>query len=342
MKQEKTIDLLAKKANISKHILKCDKCNNESIISLEYGPHNFCKNHFNKFFKARFKKTIRKYSLFKSKEKLLIAVSGGKDSILALNLLHEFYSKSNPMQVLIVDEGVNGYRNNAIKLTIDTCKKFKIKCNVISFREKFNITNDELMPILLNNPKLGGTCAFCGTIRRNIMNSFAKEINADKIVTGHNLDDEVQSFVMNVFNNEIDRIIKSSVQQKKVKNISFVKRIKPLYETPEKEIIAYCEFNKIKHYSQDGCPYSWTAKRNEYRKMLNQFEIKFPGTGHSILRFNENLNKILKNNENEINIFNKKIKECKICDEPTQKEFCKTCEMIQKIKNEKTKLEKIV
>ncbi|MDD3083746.1 MAG: TIGR00269 family protein [Candidatus ainarchaeum sp.] len=313
----------------------CDKCNKKKVITLNYGPHNFCKKHFNIFFENRFKKTIRKYSLFKSKEKLLIAVSGGKDSIVTLTLLNKFYSKSNPIEVLIIDEGVKNYRNKAIKIAKKTCKKLGVKYHIISFKKRFGITNDEIMPILLENKKLGGTCAFCGVMRRNIMNNFARKMKADKLVTGHNLNDEVQSFVMNVFNNEIERIIRSGAKPGIIKHNNFVKRIKPLYETPEKEIIAYCAFNNIEHYSQECCPYSWTAKRNEYREMLNKFENRFPGNDYSILRFYETLKKKITPTKNEKEILQKQLKECSICGEPTEKKICKTCELIQKMKNEK-------
>jgi uncharacterized protein (TIGR00269 family) len=315
----------------------CDKCNNEKVITLAYGPHNFCKNHFNKFFENRFKKTIRKHDLFKSKEKLLVAVSGGKDSLVTLLLLNKYFSKSNSIEVLIIDEGVKGYRKQAINVAKKTCEKLKIKYDIISFKEKFGITNDQIMPLILENKKLGGTCAFCGTMRRNIMNSFAKKNKFDKLVTGHNLDDEVQSFVMNVFNNEIERVIRSGAKPGIIKNAGFVKRIKPLYETPEKEIIAYCAFNNIEHYSQDCCPYSWTAKRNEYREMLNHFENRFPGTEYSILRFYEKLKKIITPKKEEIRMLSKELKNCHLCGEPTEKKICKTCELIKKIKHEKQK-----
>ncbi|MCX6803662.1 MAG: hypothetical protein NTY48_03770, partial [Candidatus Diapherotrites archaeon] len=80
----------------------CDKCREKAAITLEYGPHHFCKKHFIQFFENRFKKTIRKYKLFKHGEKILIALSGGKDSVTLLHLLFKYYSKTNPLEALII------------------------------------------------------------------------------------------------------------------------------------------------------------------------------------------------------------------------------------------------
>ncbi len=328
--QEKQIE-----TNKTKNEVKtCDKCKKKVVINLAYGPHKFCEYHFNQFFENRFKKTIRKYKLIKSKEKILIALSGGKDSVTLLHLLNKFYKKSNTFSALIIDEGVINYRNHAVKLAIDECEKLKIQYKLVSFKDEFNITNDKIMPLILKNNKLGGTCAFCGTLRRNLMNKYAKKLKVDKIATGHNLDDEVQSFVMNVFNNDFIRLKRTGATAGIIEHEGFVKRIKPLYLTPEKEIIAYCAFNNINHYSQVCCPYSWTAKRNEYREMLNNFENRFPGTQFSIMRFNEKLKDELKiNKKTKLNL-KSQMKNCKICDEPTDKLICKTCEMIEILKQE--------
>ena len=312
----------------------CDKCRSPVAITLAYGPHHYCEKHFTQFFENRFKKTIRKYNLFRAKEKILIALSGGKDSCVLLHLLSKYYSKNNSLEALIIDEGVNGYREKAIKVAKENCVALGVKYTIISFKKEFGITNDKLMPLILNNPKLGGTCSFCGTLRRNIMNKYAKKFKADKLATGHNLDDEVQSFVMNVFNNDFERMKRMSATSGIIDHEGFVKRIKPLYETPEKEIIAYCAMKGIKHYSQECCPYSWTAKRNEYREMLNHFENRFPGTEYSILRFCENIKPLIKPNAKEKKGMKNILKECSNCKEPTEKELCKACEMIAKIKLE--------
>lgn len=339
-KDEKTSTTTSSTHRSAQPKLCCDKCNKESVINLAYGPHKFCEYHFNKFFENRFKKTIRKYKLLKSKEKILIALSGGKDSVVLLHLLHKFYNKSNILEALIIDEGVKNYRDKSVKVAEKNCKERKIPYKIVSFEKEFNVTNDEIMPMILNNDKLGGTCAYCGTMRRTLMNKYAKKMNANKLATGHNMDDETQSFIMNVFNNDFKRLKRTGATAGVIEIDGFIKRIKPLYETPEKEIIAYCLYNEIEHYSEVCCPYSWTAKRNEFREMLNNFENRFPGTQFSIMRFNEQLKETITPGEEQKKEMKSHMRKCENCGEPTDKIYCKTCEMIVTLKNEKKIQEK--
>ena len=320
--------------------MKCDKCRKKSVIKLAYGPHYFCEAHFTQFFENRFKKTIRKYNLLKGGEKLIVALSGGKDSVVTLLLLHKFYSKSNPIEALIIDEGVKGYRKKAVETAVKNCKKLNVDYKLVSFEEEFCLTNDEIMPLILKNSKLGGTCAFCGTLRRVLMNKYAKKMKGKKLVTGHNLDDEVQSVVMNIFNNDYEKFKRQDAGAGNPTTKGFVKRIKPLYETPEKEVIAYCAYNSIDNYSDECCPYSWTAKRNEFREMINNFETRFPGTEFSILRFFETVKADLPApgaQQGKTKSKVKVLKECKKCGEPTEQKLCNACSQIEKILNEKQK-----
>ncbi|MCX6801272.1 MAG: TIGR00269 family protein [Candidatus Diapherotrites archaeon] len=310
---------------------KCDRCGAKAAITLAYGPHHFCEKHFTDFFEKRFRKTARKYGLIRNGEKILVALSGGKDSTLLLHLLKKFYSRNHKIEALIIDEGISGYRDEAIKIAVKNCKKLGVKPKIVSFKKEFGVTNDKIMPLIFKNSKLGGTCAFCGTMRRNLMNRGAKRLGADKLATGHNLDDEAQSILMNIFNNDFERFRRTGATAGVMEHNGFVKRIKPFYETPEDEILAYCSFRGIEHFSGDCCPYSWTAKRNEYRKIIDDLEKKFPNTKFSLLRFYENLKPLLAQKKGEKKAAKKALGKCEKCGEPTEHELCMACKQVKKI-----------
>ncbi len=316
--------------NLKNH--PCDRCGKPSKVLLGYGPHYFCKKHFLEFFEKKIRKNLRLNKMVKAGEKILVALSGGKDSTAILCLLNKIFKNTNSITALIIDEGISGYREKAVKIASENCKKWKIPFKIVKFEEEFGISNDKIMDKIKENRKLGTSCAFCGTLRRKIMNKYARKLKADKIATGHNLDDEVQSIAMNFFDNDFKRFERLNTVLDS-KNKMFVPRIKPLSETPEKEIILFCSFKKIKHYSEECCPFSWMAKRNDFRQMLNDFESKYPGTKYSILRFYQNIREKLKHGKKE----NGKINYCISCGEICSEEKCRTCSQLESLKSGNSK-----
>jgi len=272
---------------------RCDRCGEPAKIFIGYGPHRFCKEHFNHFFEKRVRKTIRMNQLIKYGEKICVGVSGGKDSMVTLDLLYKIYGKQIRLEAVLIDEGIKGYRDKSMQIGIDYCKKNGIPYHTVSFESEFGLNMEGVMKKIHADQKLGSTCSFCGVFRRHFLNKKARELGADKLATGHNLDDEVQSIAMNLFNNNLTTLARLGEIASSLKDKGFVPRIKPLYDTPEKEIIAYAAFNGIEHYSEECCPYSWMANRNLYRKLLNELEEHSPGTKHSLLATFRELKPIL-------------------------------------------------
>jgi len=309
---------------------KCGRCSKPHKIFLAYGPHYFCENHFLEFFEKRVKKTIRKFHLISPGEKIVVGVSGGKDSLTTLFLLNEFFSESNELTALMLDEGIKGYRDKALKIAVMQCRQWKIPFKIVKFKEKFGITMQEIMKKIKGKGELGSSCSFCGPMRRHLLNTASRELKADKIATGHNLDDEVQSIAMNFFDNDMLRMARlGAIAGVKPFN-QFVPRIKPLYECPESEIIAYANLKEIKYYGEECCPFSWQAKRNEFRSMVNQMESKFPGTKYSILRFFLQLKPLIESKYSKA-----ELKECSFCGAPSSKEYCALCTKLKNLSEQK-------
>jgi uncharacterized protein (TIGR00269 family) len=310
--------------------MKCDKCSNKSVITLGYGPHYFCKNHFLEFFEKRVRKNLRVNELIKKNEKILIGVSGGKDSLVCLYLIHKIMGKLIDLNALMIDEGIPGYREKAIKKGINLCKKLNVPFTVVSLKNETGYAMNEIKEKIDLNPELGSTCSFCGVLRREILNSKAKELNADKLVTGHNLDDETQSIAMNLFEADINRLARLGPITGEKKFKEFIPRIKPLYDSPEKEIIAFANFQGIDYYKEECCPYSWMAKRNSYRKILNELEEEFPGTKYSLLSSFKQLKPLLAKR-----IQKTKAGKCIKCGAVTNQKLCGSCRLIEKLNNVK-------
>ncbi|MAG22262.1 MAG: TIGR00269 family protein [Candidatus Diapherotrites archaeon] len=309
---------------------KCDRCESKAAIELLYGPHKFCKDHFTHFFEKRVKRTCRTNGLVGKGEKLLVAVSGGKDSCVALYLMHKIFGKSNELEALLIDEEIEGYRDAALNFAEENCKAWGIPFTRISFKDEFGFTMVDVMKKTGAKKRIGGTCSFCGVLRRKIMNQYAKKLGANKLVTGHNLDDETQSTLMNVCEADIQRLVRLGPITRMKKGKGFVPRIKPLWDSPEIEIIAFAHYKGVKHYEEQCCPFKWQAKRNTYRSVLNHLESQFPGTMYSILSFLKQAKPKLAGKSAKV-----KLNACKECGEPTSGKECAACKLIKKITDAK-------
>ena len=302
----------------------CVKCGKKAVISLAYGLHRFCKQHFLGFFEKRVRRTIRENRLVEGREKVVVAYSGGKDSGVCLFLLNRIFGKSNPIEALLVDEGIPKYRDKALAIAERNCRKWKVPFKRVFFEKEFGFSMVDVMRKTGPKKEIGSTCAYCGVLRRQLLNRFAKEMGAGKLATGHNLDDEAQSILMNVFDADLARF--SRLGPKSAASKGMVARIKPLYLCPEKEVIAFAKMQGIDYFEQQCCPFKWQAKRNDFREMVEGFEAKFPGTMFSIVRFLKEAKELAGKRAGS-----KKILACSRCGEPSSQKICKACKMVERI-----------
>jgi uncharacterized protein (TIGR00269 family) len=239
-----------------------------------------------------------------------------------LNLLvklEERFPRSE-ITAVCVDEGIEGYRDEALELARITCEKLGVKQVVVSYRELFGTTTDELA-----RKRLGQTpCSYCGVFRRKAINRAAAMIGATKIATGHNLDDEVQTILLNMLHGDPMRIVRSGPVLRDPRG-KFVPRIKPLCDILEKEIVLYAYLTGTEFQSV-ACPHGNEALRNDIRSFLNQMEQKHPGTKYTLLRSAERLR-----NAPSILPPLTELHECGKCGDPTPHELCEACLMLQAV-----------
>ncbi len=229
-------------------------------------------------------------------------------------------NKKINVEAILIDEGIKGYRDKTIKDAKRFCKKNKIKLHIFSFKKEFGKNLDDLVK------KYKNPCTLCGVLRRHLLNKYAKKLDATIIATGHNLDDEAQSILMNQMKNDIKRSARLGVKAGINALDSFVQRIKPLYFMKEKEITAYCYLMKFP-VTFNECPYSKYSFRAKIRDFLNELESKYPGIKQSIVKsFLEILPELKKRHY-------EKIRHCKKCDNPVsgKREICNVCGLIERI-----------
>jgi len=297
----------------------CKFCETKPVIELISGR-RLCKFCFIKYFEKKALKNISKYNLIEKGDNILVGVSSGKDSITTLSILHKLSKERKYFKIsaLAIDEGIKGYRN--LKNLKRYCKENKIRLHIINFKDEFGYTLDNLIKKFKFMP-----CSVCGVFRRYLLNKYARKLKADKLATGHNLDDEAQSIIMNYFRDNLETSARLGPITGIVRDKRFAPRIKPLYFLTEKETALYALLKKYP-IKFNECPYSLSTFRAHVRNLLNEFENNHPGTKYSIVNSFLEILPLLKDKYRE------KIGVCKECKEPTSSEICKVCELRMRIK----------
>ncbi len=296
--------------------MKCQRCNKSAVVYQKYSNAHLCKSHFIEDVERKIKRDIRKFRMVQKGDRIAVGLSGGKDSTVLLYTLHKIFKNRSDIELLAitVDEGIGGYREHTISHARKLTSELGINLIIKSFENNFGKTLD-----MLKREKETAACSLCGVLRKNLLNKAAREEMADKLAIGHNLDDEAQTILMNFLRGDVDRL-KRMLPGKRQPGL--VMRIKPLRSIPEKEVALYGLLNNLP-VSTDECPYAGEALRNEIREMLNNYEVRHPGTKYSLLGGFETICP-------ELHPLNTRIVHCEKCGEPGSESVCKTCRLLGK------------
>lgn len=301
---------------------KCSLCGRPAIYISRISGVALCEKHFLEYFDRKVRRTIRKYKLFKPKDHIAVAVSGGKDS---LGLLHYLYKLSRrvpgwKITALLVDEGIRGYREYTVKRLEKAASELGVDYVIVRFKDELGFTLDEIVKIAAERGLPYKPCTFCGVFRRYLLNKKAREIGSAVIATGHNLDDVIQTYMMNIIDNDWTKIARLGPVSGPAHHPKFVRKVKPFYEMLEKETTIYAILNGF-YEGFEECPYARFGVRWTVRKMLNQLEEQYPGVKYSILQSLLTAIDML----NKLGIGEGEVETCAICGEPSAHPVCRAC-----------------
>ena len=297
----------------------CKFCETKPVYVL-LNHKKLCKSCFIKYFEKKVLRTIRTQKMIDKKDKVVMALSGGKDSVTTAHIINKILQrKGETLTAICIDEGIPNYRKKTINSAKKFCKKEGIKLNVTSSKQQFGFTLTQALKKLKINP-----CTICGALRRYILNKKARKLKATKLVTGHNLDDESQTVLMNQMKGNMQLSAKLGPVTGALTHKKFIKRIKPLYFMTEKEVTIY---TILKNFPVDyeECPNSRDSFRTEVRDLLNNMENKFPGTKQGIINAFLGILPELKKK-----FKSKGISTCTLCNEPSAKTTCSMCNILNK------------
>ncbi len=304
--------------------MKCDRCENLAAYTRKYSGEHLCTVCFSDSILRKTARTISKYNMIKNDDLVAVAVSGGKDSLVLLQILDKMSKNHNfRIKVITIDEGIAGYRNEALEIVENFCAKINVEHSVYSYKELFDLSLDEALNLRENEKT--SSCSICGTLRRRAMDYAAKDIGADVIATGHNLDDNLQSFFINLLSGDMNKI--GWMEPDTSKN-SF-RKIKPFSEIYESEIVFYAFTNEIP-FQSEPCPHMNEGIRTEIREFLNSLEGQHSGIKNNLFNSFLKISGILKNS----NIKEKRI--CSNCGNECTGKICSVCLLVLKLNEQKT------
>jgi len=245
--------------------MKCKRCAAPAVAALPSHHTAFCENCFLDFFERQVDRAIRKHQLFTREERVLVALSGGKDS---LGLMHELARQGYDVTGLHVDLAIPDSSPQARAAVEAFCGKHGHDLRVVELeKEGLSIP---LVKERLRRP----ICSACGKIKRYYFNKYAMENDFQALATGHNLDDEVSRLFANTL--RWDAAYLSDQGPRLDAANGFGRKVKPFYRISEFESAIYCFLSGIE-YHQSACPFSKGASFTGHKKLWADLEDNSPG-----------------------------------------------------------------
>ncbi len=304
--------------------LTCSKCDAPAIYFRRYTSEALCKTCLIRTTQRRVRLTINKRKMFRETDRIGVAISGGKDSAVLLQILHDIEADfpRATLHPFTIDEGIQGYRDKALEAARSLVNSLDLSLHVVSFKQLFGHTLDSI--VHNRGETRRGACSYCGVLRRHAINEAAKELGVDVVATGHNLDDEAQTVLMNILRGDAMRIVRTN-RPRELSVDGFIPRVKPLMELSERDIVAYAHFLDLP-FHDIPCPYASDAYRNDVRAFLGQMEYKRPGTLLATLHSGDAIAASLSEQ-----IAPGLQNTCARCGSPTTGRICKVCQILEEI-----------
>jgi tRNA-5-methyluridine54 2-sulfurtransferase len=222
--------------------MKCRKCGDSAMIELRRHNTAFCAPDFQEFFRNQVREAIRKHHMFSREERVLVAVSGGKDSLALWDvLIDDGYDTAG----LYLDLGIFDYSVES-----------KAKCEAFAARRGVPLivsaVADEVgapVPVIKQVTRRP-PCSGCGLSKRYLMNRVALDHGIPVVATGHNLDDEAATLFGSVMHWRMEALPRQSPALA-ARHAKLVRRVKPLYRLSEQETAAYAFVRKIDYIVEE-------------------------------------------------------------------------------------------
>ncbi len=303
--------------------MRCRKCGESAALELRRHNAAFCVPHFTEFFRKQVREAIHHYRMFTPDETVMVAVSGGKDSLALWDVLIE---EGYPTVGLYLDLGIFDYSRESR----EKCEAFAAARHQRLLIERVDAAIGAPIPEVQKATRRP-TCSACGLSKRYLMNRAALTHGFVVVATGHNLDDEAATLFGSVMHWQTDALSRQSPALAST-HPKLVRRVKPLYRLSELETAAFAFLRGI-DYIVEECPFAAGATSLAHKEALNRLEATSPGAKHNFLfGFLEKARPAFERGQDV------QLTECASCGQVTTGEICAFCKLADQVKRRSTPL----
>lgn len=251
--------------------MKCSRCGEPAAVNMRQHRFALCGEHFLEWFISRTERIIEKYHMFELGDRLLVAVSGGKDSLALWDVLLRL---GYEVEALYIDLGIGDeeYSQQSRRRVED----FATALGGAPYRiVDVKSTYGKSVPELAQERRGRKVCSLCGLVKRHIMNRLAHEGEYAAVATGHNLDDEAAVLFQNALHWQTGYLARQAPVLPST-HPRLARKVKPFFRFYERDTAAYALLRGI-DYIYDECPFSRGATTIFYKELLNQLESRSRG-----------------------------------------------------------------
>lgn len=271
---------------------------------------NFCPKCFIKFFETAVERGLKKFP-FSPSTPLLVAVSGGKDSLAAWNVLHELGYNTRGLHIRL---GIDGFS----EASRDAVATFARERSLVWFDYSLETVFGFSIPAIQRKMRRK-ICSICGMLKRQLLNRLSVREGYGVVVVGHNLDDEAGRLLGNIVRHRRQYLGRQSPYLPAT-HPKLAAKCKPLYRVEAREIRIYCRLKSIRPV-ETPCPLSEGATSHRFKEALNFLEASMPGTKRDFLF------SYLKRHEPEPPA--RPFQDCTLCGEPSYGKICSVCHLLE-------------
>ena len=293
--------------------MKCKVCRGRAVIQVRRHNANFCGDHFVTHIHRQVERTIHHYRMFGPEERLVLGVSGGKDSLALWDILTELGYLVDGVYLHL---GIGDYSSESLTLSRRFAEERGLRLTVHDLPADTGFSVPEAASVSARTP-----CSACGLSKRYLLNQVAGEGGYDVLVMGHNLDDEAATLFGNVMQWNPEYLARQAPVLP-ASDDGLARKVKPLIRVAERETAAYAIVRGI-DYEVEECPMAAGNTINRYKEWLNLLEEQSPGMKANFLSgFFERGQAAFEGQVGEI-----ELSTCERCGQPTTGSVCAFCRL---------------